>query len=156
MSMNSPTPSRPVGIGYLLNDVTRLMRTQFDRRASRLGLTRAQWRALKTLARQEGQTQSELAERIELEPIALGRLVDRLQQAGFVDRKADPQDRRCWRLHLTHKAHAVVDEMEVIADVLRAEILAGIPASDIATTMSVLDGIKNNLIALDGAEPKAK
>ncbi len=132
------------------------MRTQFDRRASRLGLTRAQWRAIKTLAHQEGQTQAELAERIELEPIALGRLIDRLQQAGFVERKADPQDRRCWRLHLTRKAHGVADEMEAIADVLRREILAGIAAADITTTIAVLDRIKNNLNALDSAEPKAK
>ncbi len=152
-AMTSET--RPVGIGYLLNDVTRLMRTQFDRRASRLGLTRAQWRAIKTLSHQEGLTQTELAERIELEPIALGRLVDRLQQAGFVERHADPQDRRCWRLHLTTKAHGVVDEMDVIADALRRDALTGINGNDITTVMNVLNHIKNNLAALDRAESKA-
>src|SRR5512147_1705198 len=102
--------------GYLVTDVTRLMRKQFDRRAVRFGLTRAQWRALKRVHRGEGITQNELAEFLEMEPIAVGRVIDRLQKAGFIERRADPSDRRCWRLHLQPKAHAVIDDMEQISN----------------------------------------
>lgn len=152
----STTSKRAPGFGYLLNDVTRHMRRLFDRRALRFELTRAQWRALKTIAHNEGMSQTELAEQIEMEPIPVGRVLDRLQQAGFVERRADPADRRCWRLHLTAKAHAVVDDMEVIAEELRSKALAGIPAADVAQLIDVLNRIKSNLIALDSAERKAK
>src|ERR1700709_151875 len=93
--------------GILINDVTRLLRKQFDRRAVRFSLTRAQWRALKRLSYSEGMRQAELAEQLELEPIAIRRVIDRLEKAGFVERRADPADRRAWRLHLTARAHAV-------------------------------------------------
>src|SRR5512146_2326762 len=101
--------------GILVTDVTRLMRKHFDRRAERFNLTRAQWRALKRLSYSEGMTQSDLAEMIEMEPIAVGRVIDRLQKAGFVERRADPNDRRAWRLYLTKSAHAVVGDMEHIS-----------------------------------------
>ena len=86
--------------GFLVTDVTRLMRKQFDRRALRFDLTRAQWRALKRVHHAEGITQNELAEFLEMEPIAVGRVIDRLQKAGFIERRADPNDRRVWRLHV--------------------------------------------------------
>ena len=108
---------------YLMQDVTRHMRTHFDRRATRFGLTRAQWRALKTIWRNEGLSQAELADRLDMEPIPVGRVIDRLQNAGYVERRADPADRRRWRLHLTPKAQAVIAEMEVIASGLRDEVL---------------------------------
>ncbi len=140
------------GFGYLLAHVTRLLRKHFDRRATRFELTRSQWRALKTIGHHEGLSQVDLAELIELEPIPVGRVIDRLQQAGFVERRADPADRRCWRLHLSDKAHAVVDDMEVIAAQLRMESLAGVSDSDFATFNKVLNQIKDNLSALDGAD----
>lgn len=146
---------KPAGFGYLLNDVTRHMRRQFDRRATRFNLTRAQWRALKTLAVDEGISQTELAERIEMEPIPVGRVIDRLQQAGFVERRADPADRRRWRLFLTDKARRVDDDMQVIAQQLREDAFAGIRRADIDLAMDVLNRIKTNLIALDGADRKA-
>jgi DNA-binding MarR family transcriptional regulator len=149
------SPTKPVSFGYLLNDVTRHMRRQFDRRATRFDLTRAQWRALKTVAHHEGMSQTMLAELIEMEPIPVGRLIDRLQQAGFVERRADPDDRRCWRLHSTEKARAVVDDMEVVAAELRLEAQRGISRSDMDTFIKVLNHIKNNLTALDGADRKA-
>lgn len=140
------------GFGHLLTHVTRMLRTQFDRRATRFDLTRSQWRALKMIGHQEGLSQSELAELIELEPIPVGRVIDRLQQAGFVERRADPKDRRCWRLHLSDKAHAVVDDMEVVADQLRTEALAGVNANDYATFVKVMNQVKNNLSRLDSAD----
>ncbi|WP_431269375.1 MarR family winged helix-turn-helix transcriptional regulator [Dankookia sp. P2] len=85
----------------LLNDVARLIRTQADRRARAHGMTRAQWMILVRLRRCGGMTQRELAEILEVEPITVGRLVDRLAARKLVERRADPADRRVWRLHLT-------------------------------------------------------
>lgn len=135
---------------YLMQDVTRLMRTAFDRRATRFALTRAQWRALKTIRRAEGMSQSELAERLDMEPIPVGRVIDRLEKAAYIERRADPADRRRWRLHLTAQAHAVIAQMEVIAAGLRDEVLQDIAQADFDTLMRVLDQIKNNLAALAG------
>jgi DNA-binding MarR family transcriptional regulator len=131
--------------GYDLHDVTCLFRKHFDRRALRLGLTRAQWRALKAIRRREGLSQSELAEFLEMEPIAIGRVIDRLAASGFVERRADPQDRRRWRLHLTAKAGAVTDDMEVIAAELRNEALAQVDEADFAAFQRVLTQLRANL-----------
>lgn len=136
---------------YLMQDVIRHLRKHFDRRATEFDLTRAQWRALKTIRRDEGLSQTALADALDMAPIPVGRVIDRLEKAGYVERRADPGDRRCWRLHLTAKAHAVVDEMEVIASVLRDEALHNIERSDFETLLRVLGQIKNNLVALDGA-----
>ena len=137
---------------YLMQDVTRQMRTVFDRRATRFALTRAQWRALKTIRRNEGLSQTELADFLDMQPIPVGRVVDRLEKTGYIERRADPGDRRRWRLHLTAKAHAVVDEMEVIAAGLRNEALQGIDTADFDTLLRVLGQIKNNLVAMSAAE----
>jgi DNA-binding MarR family transcriptional regulator len=137
--------------GFLVTDVTRLMRKQFDRRAIRFGLTRAQWRALKRVHYGEGITQNELAEFLEMEPIAVGRVIDRLQKAGFIERRADPRDRRVWRLHLLPKAHAVVDDMEQIASELFRQAQRGVTAAEMKSMISVLARMKDNLNALDNA-----
>src|SRR5580698_4060704 len=102
-----------ISFGYLLNDVTLLFRKHFDRRAVKFGLTRAQWRATKMLYHREGLRQTELAEFLEMEPIAVGRVIDRLQAAGFVERRPDPKDRRAWRLHTTEQAQVIVGDMEL-------------------------------------------
>ena len=138
--------------GILVTDVTRLMRKHFDRRAVRFNLTRAQWRALKRLSHGEGITQSDLAEMIEMEPIAVGRVIDRLQKAGFVERRADPNDRRAWRLYLTARAHAVVDDMDLISSGLFHDAQKGISAADMKTMISVLARMKDNLNALENAD----
>jgi len=135
--------------GYLVTDLTRLMRKQFDRRAIRFDLTRAQWRALKRVHHGEGITQNELAEFLEMEPIAVGRVIDRLQKAGFIERRADPRDRRVWRLHLLPKAHAVVDDMEQIASELLRQAQRGVSVAEMKSMMSVLARMKDNLNALD-------
>lgn len=135
--------------GVLVTDVTRLMRKHFDRRAVCFNLTRAQWRALKRLHRGEGMRQNELAEQLEMEPIAIGRVIDRLQKAGFVERRADPADRRAWRLYLTPRAHGVVDDMEQISTELLYEAQRGVSAAEMKAMMSTLTRMKNNLHALD-------
>jgi MarR family transcriptional regulator, transcriptional regulator for hemolysin len=134
---------------YPLVDVTRLFRKHFDRRAEPLGLTRAQWRALKAIHRHEALTQKALAELLEMEPIPVGRVIDRLQQADFVERRSDPSDRRCWRLYLTPKALAVVDGMEAIASGLRDDALVGVDDHELATFVRVLERMKQNLVELD-------
>jgi DNA-binding MarR family transcriptional regulator len=136
---------------YLMQDVTRHLRTHFDRRATQFKLTRAQWRALKTIRRSEGMSQTELAEFLDMQPIPVGRVIDRLEKTGYIERRADPGDRRRWRLYLSPKAHAVVAEMEVIASGLRDDALRGIQRADFETLLRVLAQIKDNLVALDGA-----
>jgi MarR family transcriptional regulator for hemolysin len=142
-------PAEKTTFGYLVTDVTRLMRKHFDRRAVRFGLTRTQWRALKRVHHSEGLTQNELAEFLEMEPIAIGRVIDRLQKAGFIERRADPNDRRCWRLHLLPKAHDVVDDMEQISSELFKQSQRGITAADMKIMLDVFTRMKQNLVALD-------
>ena len=136
--------------GYLLSDVTLLFRKHFDRRAVRFGLTRAQWRAVKVLHFRPGIRQSQLAEFLEMEPIAVGRVIDRLQTAGFVERRADPNDRRCWRLYTTDQAAAVVGDMEQISRELRVDATRDIPLAELEATIATLEKIKANLQAMDG------
>ena len=139
-----------ISFGYLLNDVTLLFRKHFDRRAVKFGLTRAQWRATKMLYYREGLRQTELAELLEMEPIAVGRVIDRLQAAGFVERRPDPKDRRAWRLYVTDQARAVIADMELIAHGLRKDATRGIEVAEMQQAMGVLNRIKENLQALDG------
>ncbi len=153
--MNTTTKTDKTAFGFLVNDVTRMLRTQFDRRAVRFQLTRAQWRALKRISYSEGLRQAELAEHLEMEPIAIGRVIDRLENAGFVERRADPTDRRAWRLHLPARAHAVVDDMETISTELFREAQKGISAADMKAVMATLSVMKQNLIAMDEAEKKS-
>ena len=138
------TPEFPL----LVIDVGRLMRTDFDRRAAPLGMTRAQWRAVKRLHRQEGLRQRELAELLEMEPIALGRVLDRLEKSGFVQRRADPADRRAWRLYLTPRAHAIAGAMDELAGEAIGDLLSGIKAADLAVATKVLAQAKANMLRL--------
>jgi DNA-binding MarR family transcriptional regulator len=103
------TPGDDGYIGYMLSDVARLIRTVFDRRVRKLGLTRAQWLVLTRLYRRPGASQTELAEMLEIDRASAGRMIDRMERAGWLQRRADGADRRINRLHLTpgaRKAHA--------------------------------------------------
>ncbi len=132
-------------LGFLIGDVTRLYRREFDRRAAHLGLTRVQWRALRRIERVEGLTQVALAEDLELAPIAVGRVLDRLEKAGFIERRPDPTDRRCWRLHLAPGSAMVMAGVDRIASELREEVFAGIALSDLETTEHVMATLKERL-----------
>lgn len=153
--MTLPESIARTSIGYLVTDLTRLFGRVFDRRAAHLGLTRVQWRALKRIHLDEGMTQAALADVLDMEPIAVGRVIDRLQKAGFVDRQADPGDRRCWRLHLTPQSLQVMDGIEAVAQGVREDTLVGVDAEELATTVRVLNQIRDNLARLDrdGREP---
>ena len=146
-------------LGYQVADLHRLFGRVFDRRVAHLELTRVQWRALKHLGHAEGVTQVELADRLDMEPIALGRVIDRLQKAGFVERRADPADRRVWRLYLLPQSARVTGPVEAVAQALRKEATAGISAADLATTLAVLDRVRDNLSRIDRedrGEPSAQ
>lgn len=130
---------------YLLNDVARLMRTRADQRARTHGMTRAQWVILMRLSRQPGLTQTDIAALVEVEPISVARLVDRLEARGFVERRADPKDRRVWRLHLTPAAEPVLEEIQKLKVTLRDEITAGIDAKALDQMTDTLLQMKANL-----------
>lgn len=138
-------------IGYLIADLSRLFGRVFDRRSAHLGLTRVQWRALKRINQNQGITQAELADLLDMEPIAVGRVIDRLQKAGFVERRSDPDDRRVWRLHLLPPCVAVMDDIEAVATSVREDSVAGIDPAELATTLKVLGQIRENLSQLDRA-----
>lgn len=132
-------------IGILLSDAARLMRRRFDQRARAHGVTRAQWQVLAVLARNEGISQAGLADRLELESITVGRMVDRLEEAGHVERRADPADRRVWRLHLTDAVGPLLDEMRSLAEEVTAEALQGLSAGDREALATGLEQIRANL-----------
>jgi MarR family transcriptional regulator, transcriptional regulator for hemolysin len=131
----------------LLNDVARLVRTVADRKARAHGMTRAQWMILFRLRRQDGLTQRELAEVLEVEPITVGRLVDRLETRGLVERRADPRDRGVWRVHLTAAAPSVLAELDAIRVELDAEATRDVPPELREATVEALLAMKRNLLA---------
>jgi MarR family transcriptional regulator, transcriptional regulator for hemolysin len=140
-------------LGFLLADVSRLMRRRFDARAREIGLTRAQWRVLAQLRRREGINQTALAEIMEIEPISLGRHIDRLVEKDIVERRPDPRDRRAWRLYLKPEAQPVLDRLRAISNANRKEVLRGIPPEESEALIDTLLKIKSNLTALEAAEP---
>jgi MarR family transcriptional regulator, transcriptional regulator for hemolysin len=139
-------PSRT--LGFVLNDVARLMRKRFEHlaRATSLGLTRAQAAVLANLARQEGINQVSLAQILELEPITLARLLDRLQAAGLIERRADPKDRRAHLLYLTESAYPLLDRIFALAAEVREEALVEIPEPNRNLLLDMLIEMKANLI----------
>jgi DNA-binding MarR family transcriptional regulator len=132
-------------IGVLVSDAARLLRRRFDARARRIGVSRAQWQVLIALSRSEGINQAALAERLEVETITVGRMVDRLEEAGLVERRADPADRRAWRLFLTARAHPLLAELQAVAMQVRAEMLAGFDAAEQAALHGLLLRLRANL-----------
>ncbi len=140
-------------LGFLLADVSRLMRRRFDARAREIGLTRAQWRVLTQLRRREGINQTALAEIMEIEPISLGRHIDRLVEKDFVERRADPRDRRAWRLYLRPEAQPVLDRLRTVSNENRKEVLRGIPIEESEALIDTLLKIKANLTALEAENP---
>lgn len=140
-------------LGFLLADVSRLMRRRFDAGARKIGLTRAQWRVLTQLRRREGINQTALAEILEIEPISLGRHIDRLVEKDFVERRADPRDRRAWRLYLRPEVQPVLDRLRTLSNANRKEVLQGIPLQESEALIDTLLKIKGNLTALEAQEP---
>lgn len=140
---------------FLIADVARLSRTHFDRRARSFGITRPQWRTLFALARREGVTQAELAAYLEVEPMSLSRMLDRMSESGLVERRADPRDRRAWRLHLTPAAHDLTQRLRALGHEVEAEAFAGTCAGERAELARLLTTIRTNLAAAEAdADPE--
>ena len=137
----------PESMGFLLSDTSRLLRKRFDERARVIGATRAQWQALTKLSRHEGINQGGLAELLEVEPITLCRMIDRLEESGLVERRRDPSDRRAWRIYLTPKSRPLLDQLRGIADEMIEQMLAGIGAADRDRLARMLETIRDNLIS---------
>ena len=135
-------------LGFLISDVSRLMRRRFDERARQVGATRAQWRALTTLSRNEGLNQGALADLLEVEPITLCRMIDRLEESGLVERRRDPADRRAWQLFLTDKSKPILEDLRGLADDLFDQMLMGVDESSRDALAGSLALIRANLLAL--------
>lgn len=131
--------------GFALNDVARLLRTYSDQRARELNMTRAQWAVLVRLQRFQGVKQSELAEMLDLQPITLARLVDKLCDLGLVERRDDAKDRRANRLFLLEKATPTLERLGALGEELMGRALAGLDAAAIAQMTERMKLIKSNL-----------
>ena len=129
---------------FEIGETAHALRKAFDRRAVGLGVTRAQWKVLFRLERQPGLRQIELADMLDIEPITLSRIVDRLEESQLVERVADPADRRAWRLHVTARAQPLIAKLRGIADEMIADAFAGIEPNDIQITRQVLGKVREN------------
>lgn len=134
-------------LGFLVHDVARLLRKRLEQRAraAGIGLTRAQWQTLAYLARSEGMNQASLAQLLDIEPITLVRLIDRLEAIGLVERRPDPRDRRQRNLYLTEKAWPELARIKALGAEVREEALAGLAAPERERLMGALAQAKTNL-----------
>ncbi len=132
-------------LAVLTSDIGRLLRREFDARAKSAGLTRPQWRLLTTLRDHEGINQGELAEMLLVEPITVCRMVDRLQDAGLIERRADPDDRRTWRLYLHPRAKEILNELRPLMLNFLTDMCAGIPELEQQAVCKTLEKLLGNL-----------
>jgi DNA-binding MarR family transcriptional regulator len=151
MLWNRPDPV----FGFLVHDISRMLRKRFDRRARDIGLTKSQWIVLAHLARHEGIHQGGLADILELEPATLARHLDRLEDTGWIERRPDPSDRRAWRLHLTGKATPVLEKMGALVEITTREALAGLSLEERERLQAQLLTIRANLTDRPEAEAPA-
>jgi len=129
---------------FEVGETAHALRKAFDRRAVGLGVTRAQWKVLFKLTRCPGMRQIELADMLDIEPITLSRIIDRLEEAGLVERAADPADRRAWRLHVTAKAQPLVEKLQGVGAKLVEQAFAEIDQAEIEITRRVLARVREN------------
>jgi DNA-binding MarR family transcriptional regulator len=129
---------------FEIGETAHALRKAFDRRAVGFGVTRAQWKVLFKLTRYPGLRQIELADMLDIEPITLSRIIDRLEEGGLVERAPDPADRRAWRLHVTAKAQPLVEKLMVLADEMVADAFGGIDPAHIEITREVLARVREN------------
>ncbi|MGQ3300673.1 MarR family winged helix-turn-helix transcriptional regulator [Reyranella sp.] len=138
-------------IGYVLSDVARLIRTVFDRRVRDIGLTRAQWLVLTRLYRRPGASQTELADMLEIDRASAGRMIDRMQKNGWVERRADSEDRRINRLYLTADAHRAHKDMWTIAETTVDDALAPLSSTEREQFTRLAARVKGQLQSMAGA-----
>ena len=131
-----------------LVESSRLLRNYIDHRAKARGTTRAQWIVLFRLREQEGLSQVDLADVLELQPISLVRLLDRLVEHGLLERRPDPRDRRANRLFLTKSGRQLVDDLDSLRDAIAIDVLRDVPAADVASGLATLHEVKDRIKAL--------
>jgi DNA-binding MarR family transcriptional regulator len=134
-------------LGFLIHDVSRLRRSAFDRCLKPLNVTRSQWWVLAYLSREDGMTQSELAEELDLGKVAVGGLIDRLEKGGLLRRQADATDRRVNRVFLEPKSKQLISRMRTLSQRLNRQILGGLADKDLETAAATLDAMKRNILS---------
>jgi DNA-binding MarR family transcriptional regulator len=137
-----------------LVETSRLLRNYIDNRAKARGTTRAQWIVLFRLREQEGLSQVDLADVLELQPISLVRLLDRLVEQGLVERRSDPRDRRANRLFLTRAGRQLADDLDSLRDAIATDVLQGVPTAALETSLKALRDIKDRIKTL--ADPASR
>ena len=143
-------------LGFLIHDVSRLRRSAFDRCIKPLNVTRSQWWVLAYLSREDGMTQSQLAEELDLGKVAVGGLIDRLEKTGLVRREADATDRRVNRVFLEPKSKQLIARMRKISHRMNEQILSGLTDGKLESTALTLDAMKRNLLGyLQGGDSSA-
>jgi MarR family transcriptional regulator for hemolysin len=140
-----PDRSQNREILFTISDVGRLLRTYADQKARLHGMTRAQWAVLLRLERREGLKQSDLAEDLDIQPITLTRLVDRLCDNALIERRPDPNDRRAKRLYLTPAARPLLDRIAVQVEELAETVLAGVDRAAVGVMLTQLGLARDNL-----------
>jgi MarR family transcriptional regulator for hemolysin len=138
---------------FILNDVARLLRTYADYKAAQFGITRAQWAVLVRLDHSEGVNQSELAEVLDLQPITLTRLLDKLCDSGLIERRPDPDDRRVKRLFLTAAAHPLLKQLGILGEETMGGAMEGVSEDETKQMVSRLGIVKENLRRLIQQRP---
>jgi len=136
---------KPSPLGFLVTDIARLMRRRFDQRISEYGFTQTQWRAILVLSANPGASQKAIAELLEIQPISLARLMDRMEAGGWVERHPDPNDRRAVKLFLTAKAAPILGIASECSKDVMATATKGMSKSQRQELLSLLVIVKDNL-----------
>ena len=144
-----PKLSNCLQVGFLLSDTARILRRIIDKRARSIGMSRAQWAVLSRVSRNEGLRQVDLAAEMDMEPISVARIIDKLQAAGLVERRPDPDDRRAYRLHLLPAAGPVLEQVRAIGSSVLEPVLADFKPSEVDALVATLEGIRTNLLSLE-------
>jgi MarR family transcriptional regulator for hemolysin len=150
--MDAPMSKLPAKreIAFTIMDVARMLRTYADQRARQFGISRAQWTVLIRIDRTEGLKQSELADILDMQPISLTRLLDRLAENGLIERRADPNDRRANRLYLKPAARPMLEQLAALGTDMMTTVLDGLDTKTVERMLSDLGLIKDNLRAAIG------
>lgn len=142
-------------LAWEIAETSRMIRRHFNRRAARMGVTSAQWRALAWLSHEPRLKQVELAERLDVEPITAGRIVDRLEEAGLVERLSDPVDRRAWRLVVTDKARPIIERLGMLAEDMADDIFVDLGKAEVEQLRAKLARVRENIGRTEAAQRKS-
>jgi len=138
---------KETSLSFILSDVARLYRRRFDVKCRSLGITRPQWQLLAVLARNEGANQAFLADYLEVEPITLSRMIDRMTETGLIERRPDPADRRAWRLFVTETGWALRGRMRELAQEIEDEVFDDVDETAKKYLTDILLDVRDKLVA---------